>query len=191
MLAPVPANSIEELSAPADAFTLSTPNVRELLQLYAGVLDELRERGILRSTNNPVADYAEWLAASALGLELVSNSVAGYDASGPDGTLYQIKGRRPTAAGSSRQLSSIRGLDRPGPAPFDILVGILFRPDFSIMRAAAIPIAVVRELATPDPHVNARRFILRDSVWDAPGVEDITESIAGAASVPAPQLGST
>ncbi len=31
----------------------------DLLQTYCDVMDELRKREILRSSNNPVADYSE------------------------------------------------------------------------------------------------------------------------------------
>src|SRR5690242_9176454 len=83
----------------------------ELLALFDGVLVELRARGLVRSSNNPVADYAESLIAKALGLRLETKSTTGYDAIGPDGLKYEIKGRRPTPANKSRQLSVIRGLD--------------------------------------------------------------------------------
>ena len=154
--------------------------VSGLLRTYADVLDELRRRKIVRSTNNPVADYAELIAARGLGLDLALMSVSGYDAKAWDGRRYQIKGRRITAENASRQLSAIRGLEDGRPDPFDVLVGILFNANFSVARAAAIPVDVVRRLATPAPHVNARRFILRDSVWDEPGVVDVTRQIADA-----------
>ena len=35
------------------------------MDVYDGLLCELRDRGITRSVNNPVADYTEWLAARA------------------------------------------------------------------------------------------------------------------------------
>src|SRR5579859_4665505 len=83
----------------------------ELLALFESVLVELRARGLVRSSNNPVADYAESLVAQALGLKLETKSTTGYDAIGPDGLKYEVKGRRPTPANKSRQLSVIRGLD--------------------------------------------------------------------------------
>ena len=39
-----------------------------LLRLFAEVLDELKDRGVLRSRNNPVGDYSEQLAIRAFGL---------------------------------------------------------------------------------------------------------------------------
>src|SRR5262249_37444988 len=76
----------------------------ELLALFDGVLVELRARDLVRSSNNPVADYAESLVARALGLRLETKSTTGYDAIGQDGLKYEIKGRRPTPANKSRQL---------------------------------------------------------------------------------------
>ena len=84
-----------------------------LLALYATILDELRDRGIVRSTNNPVGDYAEYLVATALGLRLADNATSGFDAIGPDDLLYQVKARRLTPRNPSRQLGFIRGLDAP------------------------------------------------------------------------------
>lgn len=168
---------------PADRFSLHAHSVADLLALYADVLTELRARNVIRSTNNPVADYSEWLVAKAFGFTLASKSVAGYDMEAPDGTRYQVKGRRPTAENPSRQLSFIRGFRGPT-EPFDYMVGILFNPNFTVMRAAQIPVADVHELAVHTPHVNGWRFILRDSVWDRPGVIDVTEPLQRAATAP-------
>lgn len=161
----------------ADPFDLRDRSVADLLLLYANVLSELRDRGVLRSSNNPVADYSEWLVARALGLELVSQSVKGHDAIAPDGTRYQVKGRRKTPTNGSRQLSAIRGLEVEDTHPFDYLVGVLYNFDFTVMKAAQIPIAIVRQHARATPHVNGWRFILRDSVWALDGVIDVTEPI--------------
>lgn len=165
-----------------DRFGLRAYSVPDLLLLYVRVLDRLRELEVIRSANNPVSDYSELLVSRAFGLELAPKSVAGYDATAPDGTRYQVKGRRPTPANPSRQLSFIRGLGSPDVDPFDLLVGVLFLPDFTVLRAAQIPVAVVREHATWIAHVNGWRFILRDSVWALPGVVDVTEEIRAAAA---------
>lgn len=168
---------------PAEPVDLRTHSVAELLALYTQLLNELTARRVLRSSNNPVADYSEWLVAKAFGLELASKSVAGYDAEAPDGTRYQVKGRRPTATNPSRQLSFIRGFDREV-EPFDYLVGVLFNEDFTVMRAAQIPVETVRQHATWIAHVNGWRFILRDSVWELPGVLEVTETLQRAALAP-------
>lgn len=165
-----------------DPFGLHNRSVPDLLLLFANVLGELRERGVIRSTNNPVADYSEWLVARALGLELAAPSVKGYDAIGPGGIRYQVKGRRQTPANASRQLSAIRGFEVADVHPFDYLVGVLFNFDFTVLRAAQIPVAIVREHSKPTPHVNGWRFLLRDAIWALPGVIDVTEPVRAAAA---------
>ena len=107
-----------------------------LLALHARVSDELRTRGITRSSNNPTGDLAEYLFCKAFGWEQSGNSAANIDAVGQDGLRYQIKGRRITRFNRSRQLSAIRDLDG---AHFDYLAGALFFEDYSILRAAIIP----------------------------------------------------
>ena len=64
---------------------------------YARIVDELLSQGVVRSTNNPVADCSEYLTARAFGLTLVASSSIGYDAIGEDDVRYQVKARRLTA----------------------------------------------------------------------------------------------
>jgi len=144
----------------------------ELLVLFSSVLDELRRRGTIRSTNNPVADYAESLVARALSLKLAPKSSTGYDAIDALGRRYEIKGRRPTKQNRSTQLSAIRGLDLEH---FSFLAGVLFAEDFSVHRACLIPYKIVKEIAVYRPHVNAWILHLRDSIWSIPDVQDITD----------------
>src|SRR5579871_971370 len=82
----------------------------ELLALHARVADELRARGITRSSNNPTGDLAEYIFCKAFGWTQSGNSNPNIDAIGPDGNRYQIKGRRVTRYNKSRQLSAIRDL---------------------------------------------------------------------------------
>jgi hypothetical protein len=154
-----------------------------LLALYASIIDELLEREVVRSTNNPVADYAEYLTARAFGLTLVANANIGFDAIGEDDVRYQVKSRRLTAHNQSRQLGFTRGLGGEDD-PFDFLVGILFEPDFRIRRAALVPVSVVRARAARVDYVNAWRFMLTENVWSLEGVRDITEAIREAAGAP-------
>ncbi len=145
----------------------------ELLSLYAKILDELRQRHIVRSTNNPVADLAELLVVQALGLKLAPKSTRGYDAADSRGRRYQIKGRRITPHNSSRQLSFIRGLKEPQ-EPFDYLAGVLFNENFSVMRGCIIPVALIRKVAKHRSRENAWRLLLLDKLWEQRGVRDIT-----------------
>lgn len=160
--------------SPAD---LENRNTTDLLAAYVHILEELRERGAIRSTNNPAADYAEHLASRALNLRLALKSTRGYDATDSRGNRYEIKGRRLTRHNPSRQLGVIRGLDEE---QFDHLIGVLFAEEFTVERACVIPFAVVRDLSVYRPHVNGWVLHLRDSVWQRAGVQDVTRKLKAA-----------
>ena len=166
-----------------DRDALRAGDTQGLLALYGRILEELFERKVVRSTNNPVADYAEYLTARAFGLTLVANANIGFDAIGEDDVRYQVKSRRLTLRNKSRQLGFLRGLG-VSDDPFDCLVAILFEPDFRIRRAALVPVAVVRDRAVRVEYVNAWRFMLTDNVWSIDGVRDVTEAIRAAAQAP-------
>jgi hypothetical protein len=145
-----------------------------LLALHARVSEELRTRGITRSSNNPTGDLAEYLFCKAFSWNQAGNSNANIDAVGPDGNRYQIKGRRITKFNKSRQLSAIRDFEG---GHFDFLAAILFAEDYTVLRGAIIPRAVVEARAVFVKHTNSHKFILRDDVWDALGVSDVTTDL--------------
>lgn len=153
---------------------LKKRSTRELFALFVAALDELRSRGVTRSTNNPIADYAERLFESGLRLRLVEKSTKGYDAVDKAGRKYEVKGRRVTAHNKSRQLSSLRCLDQK---QFTFLAGVLFNEDFSVRRACLVPHEQVLLVSKYSPHTNGWIFHLRDSVWDLPGVLDVTDKL--------------
>ena len=152
-------------------------SVAELLLLHAQVGEELRERGIVRSANNPTGDLAEYLFCKAFGWRQAPNSERGFDAVGSDGVRYQIQGRRIHRRNKSRQLSAIREIEG---GLFDVLAGVLFDDDFNVMKAALIPTTVVVERSSYIARTNSSRFMLRDDIWNAPGVRDVTLEIAAA-----------
>lgn len=160
-----------------DASNLGKKSVGDLLREYAAIMKALRARGVVRSANNLVADIAERLVADALGLTLASGSTAGHDAVDERGARYQIKARRLSGKRTSRQMSALRRLDDD---PFDYLVGVLFNEEFSVHRACVAPHACVLERARYVKHINGHYFHLRDEVWEAPGVRDITEHLRDA-----------
>jgi len=88
-------------------FNWETLTVLELLRCFANILDELKERKVVRTRNNPVADYAEWLVTQQLGLSLERSSKRGYDAIDQNGKRYQIKSRRLDPTNESKLLSVI------------------------------------------------------------------------------------
>lgn len=147
----------------------------DLLRLYCSILEELRARRVLRSANNPVADYTEHLVSTALGLTLTGGSASGYDATDAAGKRYQIKGRRLTPQNPSTQLSAIRNL----PArPFDVLAAVMYRADFGIDYAALVPFEVVAERSRFQQHTNSYRFMMDRKVLNDPKVTDITSRLA-------------
>ena len=173
-------SSREAATARATTVDLALLEPADMLSLFGRILDELHARGVVRSTNNPVADYSEYLVAKAFDLKLVPNANAGYDAVSDDGVRYQVKARRLTKRHRSRQLGFVRGFQGID-EPFDFLVAVLFEDDFAIHRAAMVPVHVVRVLAARVEYVNAWRMILSDKVWLIDGVRDVTEEISRAA----------
>ena len=148
--------------------------VRELLAGYSAIMAELRRREIVRSSNNPVSDYAEVLFCRAFGWVREKNSAAGYDARDASGTRYQIKARRMTPQNGSRQLGAIRKLDD---GPFDQLAGVLFDEEFQVLRAILVPLAVVRQRSVHVAYTSSWRFLLHDDTWLAAGIRDVTEDL--------------
>ena len=154
---------------------LTKLSILQLLQLHDGILEELRDREVVRSSNNPVADYAEWLAARGLNLTLQGRSNAGFDALDGQNRRIEIKSRRVTRHNDSVQLGQLRRLqDRP----FDLLLGIVFNADFSVAYAGLVPIEVVVERARFTEHTNAYVFHMEREVLADPRVEDVTRAIA-------------
>lgn len=152
--------------------SLADKSIPQLLALHADVMEELRQRGVLRSANNPTGDLAEYLFCTAFEWTQAPNSEKGFDATSNDGMLYQIKGRRLHRRNKSRQMSAIRDFEA-----FDFLAGVLLHDDYRVMRAALIPVAVVRDRSTYVAHTSSHKFLLRDDVWDASDVIDVTDNL--------------
>lgn len=153
---------------------LSALSPPDLLRLHASIGEELRERGIVRSSNNPVGDFAEYLFCKAFGWSPAGNSNKGSDALCSDGKLYQVKSRRPTRHNPSRQLSAMRELDKGG---FDFLAGVIFAEDYTVARAAIIPHQAVLANSAFVARTNSWKFHLRDCVWEWPSVQDVTAKL--------------
>jgi hypothetical protein len=149
---------------------LRESTVKELLQLHSSILDELKRRRIVRTRNNPVGDYTEWLVAKVLGLELATNSSAGYDGIDSEGQKFQIKGRRITPEKKSRQLSAIRKLEEKD---FDQLAAVIFNENHEIIEAVLIPHEVIGEYATYRSHVNAHILYLKGPILNDPRIRDV------------------
>lgn len=149
--------------------------ILDLLALHVEIMDELRNRDVIRSENNPTGDLAEYLFCRAFGWAQNPNSSKGVDAAAPDGTRYQIKGRRLHKRNLSRQLSAIRDI-----GGFDFLAAVLFDHKYRVSRAALIPALIVQSRATFVEYTKSHKFMLPDGVWDLLGVIDVTEKLRAA-----------
>ena len=166
------------LSAPS--IPAAEPSVPELLSSYAALMDSLRSRGVVRTGNNPVSDYAESLVARAWSLERTSGSAIGYDARDPTtGRRFQVKARRFSLTYRNTGMGFIRGLDEN---QFDELVAVIFDPSFMVVRAAALPIEIVRRLAAYVPHVSAHQVRFNQQLLAQEGVRDVTSELRAAAA---------
>ncbi|MHA1280277.1 MAG: hypothetical protein ACTSQ8_24145 [Candidatus Helarchaeota archaeon] len=161
----------DQLSAIQTKLSLGDLETLELMQAYAAIINELKKRQVLRTTNNPVADYTEWLVAQKLSLTLEGNSSSGFDAVDKNGSRIQIKSRRNNAQNKSVRLSSIRNLPQK---PFDELIGVIYDEDFEIKYAARVPYSVVLAYSTYNKHTNSHIFHLRRSLFENPEVVDLT-----------------
>jgi len=149
----------------------------ELIQLYEELLQELKQRGTVRSRNAPIADYAEWLVCHALELERMKPSEP-FDALDEKGKKYEIKARLLRRSPRSIALGQIRNLQ-----VLDFLVAVVFQPDVSIRKAVVIPRAVVEKYAKYTEHTNSFRFSLRPEVERHAGVRDITDIVSETAGL--------
>ncbi|TIW59790.1 MAG: hypothetical protein E5V49_16815 [Mesorhizobium sp.] len=146
--------------------------------MHGQIMDELREREVVRTANAPLGDYAELLFAIAFGWALEGNSSMGHDATDAAGVRYQVKSRRVTPRNKSRQLSAIRRLPDQ---TFDFLAGVLFDESYRVIKAILIPHSVVVARATRVELTNSWRFMLEDRVWQAEGARDVSREIIAAA----------
>jgi len=144
----------------------------ELLRLHSKATEELRRRKIVRTNNNPLGDYTEWLVAKCMGLRLAENSKAGYDAISDTGVTFQIKGRRITPSNKSRQLSAIRNYDTKD---FDWLVAVIFDQNFDILNVYLVPHEVIGEYCPHRDHVNGRVVVMSGPIVKDSRVTDISD----------------
>lgn len=153
---------------------LKALSIKELLQLQAAATNELKERDVVRTQNNPLGDYTEWLVAKAMELKLSANSKAGYDGIDSNGIRVQIKGRRITPKNRSTQLSAIRKYDEKD---FDALVAVIFDENYDIIEAVLVPHKIVGKYASYREHVNAHILLIKEPLLSDPEVKCIKHLI--------------
>jgi hypothetical protein len=104
----------------------------ELLQLWTRVMSELRDREVIRSSNNPVGDYCELLVAAHFGVTPIGGSNKGYDLIRSGSVRVQVKGRRVTPSQRVGHWSVMHQLVEHG---FDEIVAVVLNDDFSVREA--------------------------------------------------------
>jgi len=154
-----------------DRSNFKNMNEQSLLNLYSDLMEDLREKQLIRSSNNPVADYAEKVAVDYMGLHRAGKEERGYDAIDDNRRKYQIKGRRITKHNSSRQLGVIRNLEEK---LFDYLVAVVFNEDFSVGEIWKVPYRFVEKNSRFSEHQNGHIFYAKpDILSGGKGVERI------------------
>lgn len=118
-------------------------SVADLWAQWRDALTELKRRGVLRSTGGPVGDYAEYLVATAFGLERASYPNPHWDAKAADGTRYSVKARR----WSRKQRPTRVRIGVCDETSFDRLVLVLFDDGMTILQAVVLPVTAVLPLA--------------------------------------------
>lgn len=151
---------------PTQKATAPAGDHSQLFEAYNKAMGDMLAAGLIRSTNNPLGDYAEYLIAKSLDLKLVGKSAKGYDATDLRGKRYQIKSRRPTASNPSRQLGGFRDLDEK---LFDFCLAGIFSEDFSLKELWEIPHERIREFAKRTTR-GFSTIILDGRILKAPGV---------------------
>lgn len=118
-----------------------------LMREYVALKREMTDLGISRTEGEPTGDYAEWLVATKMGLQIVENTVqSGYDLIDPEtGTTYQVKARR--IFKSHQYKISLAKYDK---YHFDYLIVVLFDEDFSIREAYKYPYEVIPDFFSPE-----------------------------------------
>jgi hypothetical protein len=159
----------------ADLKSLST---EKLFALYRGVMKELLHRQIIRTTNAPAGDYAEYLVAKAFDGQLADNSAKSWDVDTPDGRHLQVKCRTimDSTKMGQRQLSPFRTFD------FDEAIIVLVNEHFGVWKAISLPVEVVKQHATYRRHVNGYVMHARNNVLSHPEAVDLTAELRRAAT---------
>jgi len=123
---------------------------QELFRRLVEIMGELRDRGMIRSVNRPLAgDYAEALVAKALGASRPAGTDRGVDLETGDGLQterIQVKARRDPERGAASHFDIANLDDRR----FDVIVGVVFDQDFTVRKAWRLSWDLVKDLVVPN-----------------------------------------
>lgn len=158
---------------------LSQAPANALFSLQGQLLAELRHRGVLRTNNPPVGDYAEWLVWRALGQErLPVNSTKSYDLVSEQFGKVQVKARLVSSPAKSGQLqaSPFRS-EEFDHAAFVLLSAV----DFSVVSAVILPLDAVKSRWSWRPQVRGWTVLMNGPTMGHLQAEDITDGLRRAA----------
>jgi hypothetical protein len=149
-----------------------------LLRQYAGILRELRVRGIIRTANAPAGDLAETLIARAYSGALAPNSEKSWDVRAGDGRLLQVKSR--VIASSARTKPIQFSVFRSWTFNAALFV-VLSAETYDVVRAFEVPFASVLDRANASAWVGGERITLSLLGLAAlPGCIDVTTKVQAA-----------
>ncbi len=133
-----------------DRQTLQDAAELDLLSTYESILAELARRGVTRTNDSPVGQYAEWLAARVLDGVLEANSVKSHDLICDEFGRVQVKSRvvRGNAKRAETQLSPFRSFE------FDNALILLFDVSYAVVSATIVAADLIRSAGRQSSHVN-------------------------------------
>ncbi|WP_426937426.1 hypothetical protein ACQE2J_08205 [Brevibacterium sp. LE-L] len=135
---------------------LRSLRVKDLLQLEASIVSELRNRGLVRTNNKPLGDIAEQVVLRARGGSLAPNSTKSHDITDPRGRRLQVKAMGKRSAGRSGRFSPFRSFD------FDAAIFLVFgAEEFDLVLAREVSGNEIETVARYSPHTNGRQPTLR------------------------------
>jgi hypothetical protein len=123
--------------------------------------------GILRSERSLQGDYAEWLVAELMGLQLATSGVQkGYDATDGSGARYQINSRvvKSTSATTSFDFHTLD-------ADFDYLACVFLSPFLVVLGILRVAFEAVRAHASTN--MNSVRFRWNTTTEKDPRIEKV------------------
>lgn len=171
---------------PQELIAWSAPDLTQapasdLFALQGQLLAELRSRGVLRTNNPPVGDYAEWLvwrAIGAAGERLPANSNPSYDLTSDTFGKVQVKARLVSDPPKSGQVQTspfrTKGFDHAA-------LVLLSSVDFSVVSAVLLPLAAVEERWYWREHIRGWTVQMNRPTMNHPQAVDITALLDRAA----------
>ncbi len=157
----------------------STP---ALLAGYARTIAVLRARGVIRTSNAPLGDYAEWLVWRAVGGTIEPNSTKSHDVTDTFGRRLQVKARLVSSPPTAGQLQT--SVFRSWDFDFVVLVQLAER-DYSVVRASMLPARVFeggRANTRWSQHVKGWLVMMTPAIMGHGDAIDMTDQLQSVAS---------